>query len=186
MGINEEMFIKKQFEELYLKNLPLMHHIAKKFANLPIEHDDLIGCGNIAFTKCMKLFDPSKSKWATFFSTVMTNEILMLNRKVSKNSVCISIETVVHIDSTGNTLALENLLADEHDKIAALHVKFATEEVFMLIGELESRNKLIIEMYLSGVKQKQIGETLGISQSYVSRMIAKTIKQLRGAYAKGA
>lgn len=64
MGVYKELFIKGQFEELYLKNVPLIHHIAKKFSNLPIEHKDLIGCGHIAFTKCIKCFDPTRCKWA--------------------------------------------------------------------------------------------------------------------------
>lgn len=122
----------------------------------------------------------------TYFSTVMANEILMLNRKVVKNALYASLETIIHIDVTGNILDLENLLADEHDTIAALYEQLMAEEIIALVGTLESRSRMIIKMYLEGAKQQEIGKRLNMSQSYVSRMIAKTIRELKNTYAKGA
>ena len=78
---NEELFISGDIDTLYERNKRLMFHIANKFSNLKLEYDDFIGCGDLAFVKAIKIFNPNKSKWATFFSRLMINEILMVNRK---------------------------------------------------------------------------------------------------------
>ena len=80
---NEELFLMGNVEKLYEKNQPFMNFIAKKYASQDcllgeLEFDDCIGCGNIAFVKALKSFNPDKCKWTTYFSKIMINEIMHL------------------------------------------------------------------------------------------------------------
>ncbi|MEG2374954.1 MAG: sigma factor [Niameybacter sp.] len=100
--INEDLFRIGDYDNLYAQNIAFMYKHMKRFQNLLIEQDDLLGCGNLAFMKAIKTYDPNTSKWLTYFSRLMTNEILMLRRKTQRHRTCISLETVtVAID--GNT-----------------------------------------------------------------------------------
>jgi len=59
---NEELFISGDIETLYKRNKRLMFYIANKFLNLKLEYDEFIECGDLAFAKAIRIFDPNKSK----------------------------------------------------------------------------------------------------------------------------
>ena len=48
------------------------------------------------------------------------------------------------------------------------------------IQELDGRDKsIIVDIYYNDIKQSEVAERLGVSQSYVSRLIKKILKQIR-------
>lgn len=186
MVSNEQLFIDGDIDTLYERNKRLMFHIANKFSNIKVEYDDLMGCGDVAFVKAIKSFDPDKSRWATFFSTIMVNEILMLNRKLNKQFQIISLETPICVDNEQNVLTLQDTipaLKDTTDEVINL---ITIEEILELSKKLSPRKREILGLYLLEMKQKDIGEKLDISQSYVARMIKKISIELRYSYERGA
>jgi len=186
MVSNEEVFISGDIENLYIRNKHLMFHIANKFLNIQLDYDDLIGCGDLAFVKAIKSFDPHKSKWATFFSKIMINEILMINRKKNRYVQTISIETVIFEDSDNNVLTIQDVVAAPKNTMDEVINLIVTEEILMIAKKLSPRKREIFRLYLLGIKQIDIGQILNLSQSYVARLIKNICLELKINYEKGA
>lgn len=186
MVSNEELFISGDIENLYKSNKKLMFHIANKFLNLNLEYDDLMGCGDLAFVKAIKIFNPNKSKWVTYFSKVMVNEILMVNRKKNREVETISIETAICEDSDNNVLTIRDVIPATKNTLDETINLIATEEILIMASKLSSNKRDVLRLHLLGIKQKDIGKTLNLSQSYVSRLIKNICLELKITYEKGA
>lgn len=186
MVSNEELFISGDIENLYKNNKNLMFHIANKFLNLNLEYDDLMECGDLAFVKAIKIFNPNKSKWVTYFSKVMINEILMVNRKKSREVETISIETAICEDSDNNVLKIQDLIPATKDTLDEAINLIVTEEILIMASKLSLKKREILRLHLLGRKQKDIGQALNLSQSYVSRLIKSICLELKSTYEKGA
>ncbi len=186
MVSNEEVFISGDIENLYIRNKHLMFHIANKFLNIQLDYDDLIGCGDLAFVKAIKSFDPHKSKWATFFSKIMINEILMVNRKINSNVQTMSIETAICEDGDQNVLTIQDIIAAPKDTMDEVINLIVTEEILMIAKKLSPKKREVFRLYLLGTKQKCIGQELNISQSYVARLIKNICLELKITYEKEA
>ena len=183
---NEQLFIDGDIDTLYERNKRLMFHIANKFSNLKLEYDDFIGCGDLAFVKAIKIFNPDKSRWVTFFSTIMVNEILILNRKINKQFQIISLETPICVDNEQNVLTLQDAIPALRDTTDEVINLITIEEISKLSKKLSPRKREILELYMLEMKQKDIGEKLNISQSYVARILRKVCIELKDSYEKGA
>lgn len=182
MSSNEELFLLGDVDTLYERNKKLMYHIANKFSNLKLEQDDFIGCGDIAFTKAIKKFNPSKSKWATFFSRIMVNEILMINRNLNRQVETIALETIISGDRDFNVLVLQDVIKAPVDVTEKVVNRIAIEECIKLSKKQDYKKLEIFKLYLNGVKQREIAERLNLSQSYISRVIKKVCLEIRENY----
>lgn len=186
MVSNEELFISGDMETLYKRNKPLIFYIANKFLNLKLEYDEFIECGDLAFAKAIRIFDPDKSKWATFFSKIMINEILMVNRRIVKQVETISIETALCEESDQNLLTIKDVISSKEDTMNEVIDLIVNEEILILINKLTPIKREIMRLHLIGTKQKDIGVALNLSQSYVGRLIKKICKEIKISYEKGA
>jgi RNA polymerase sporulation-specific sigma factor len=186
MVSNEELFISGDIDNLYKSNKHLMYHIANKFSNLKLEEDDLIECGDLAFVRAIKSFNPHKSKWATFFSRVMTNEILMVNRKRNREVQAISIETVICKDSNQNVSTIQEIIPSPKDTMDEVINLIVTEEILMIAKKLSPKKQEVLRLYLLGTKYKDIGQVLNLNAAYVGRLIKKICLELKITYEKGA
>lgn len=183
---NEELFLSGDIDTLYLINKRLMYHIANKFSNLRFEYDDFIGCGDLAFAKALKNFNPNKRKWATYFSRIMVNEILIMNRKRNKEVSLILLDTVIYEDKDFNALTILDVVQSKED-VAEKVVNIVTlEEILKSLRDKKSLKLEIFKLYLQGVKQREIAKKLNISQSYVSRVIKIMNINFKSAYEIGA
>jgi len=183
---NEQLFLNGEIDTLYERNKRLMYHITNKFPNLKLEYDDFMGCGDLAFVKALKIFNPDKGKWAAFFSTIMINEILMANRKLNNQWQTISIETAIYVDNEQSSLTLQELIPATKDTLEEVINLITVEEILRLSEKLSSRKREILRLYIIHTKQKDIGEKLNLSQSYVARLIKRLCLELKVAYEKGA
>ena len=191
----EEMFyIQKLSEEdnlearqiLIERNLRLVVYIAKKFENTGIGIEDLISIGTIGLIKAVNTFCPEKNiKLATYASRCIENEILMFLRKNASQKNEVSIDEPLNIDWDGNELLLSDVLGSDGDEVGRGIEQ--EDERFLLKGfvsELPPREKQIMEMRfgMDGYKeytQKEVADTLGISQSYISRLEKRIIGKLK-------
>lgn len=179
MQSNEELFLSGDIDALYKRNKKLMYHIANKFLNLNFEYDDFIGCGDLAFTKALKKFDPDRCKWATYFSKIMVNEILIMNRKRNKEVPSISLDTVICRD--GN-LTIKDVVQSKEDVMEKALNLITLEEILKHLENSKAFKKEIFKLYLQGVSQRKIGEKFNLSQSYVNRIIKSMKLELKTAY----
>ncbi len=181
-----ETDFEKARDKLIVHNLRLVVYIAKKFESTGIGLEDLVSIGTIGLIKAVNTFSVGKNiKLATYASRCIENEILMFLRKSSQYRNEVSIDEPLNIDWDGNELLLSDVLGTDNDCVNS-HLDGEVEKklLYEAIDKLSPREKQIMEMRfgLNGRKektQKEVADEIGISQSYISRLEKRIIKQLR-------
>lgn len=171
---------------LIVHNLRLVVYIARKFDNVSSGIEDLISIGTIGLIKAVNTFCADRNiKLATYASRCIENEILMYLRKSSNQKNEISIDEPLNVDWDGNELLLSDILGSEADEVGR-DVEMEDErcQLIEFVGELPSREKQIMEMRfgMNGYEeytQSEVADTLGISQSYISRLEKRIIVKLK-------
>lgn len=168
------------------RNLRLVAYIARKFENTGVGMEDLVSIGAIGLIKGVNTFDATKRiKLATYASRCIENEILMHLRKTSKLRLEISIDEPLNIDWDGNELLLSDILGTDSDDISKrLEDEVDKQLLLKALMRLNDREKRIMELRFGlfgneEYTQKQVADMLGISQSYISRLEKRIIRQLR-------
>ena len=155
-------------------NLRLVVYIAKKFDNTGVGVEDLISIGTIGLIKGINTFKPE-------------NEILMYLRKNNKTKLEVSIDEPLNVDWDGNELLLSDILGTDEDVISkGIESEVEKKLLYKAIEKLNHREKVIVEMRYGlnnkdgeEMTQKEVADSLGISQSYISRLEKKIIKRLK-------
>lgn len=169
-------------------NLRLVVYIAKKFDNTGVGVEDLISIGTIGLIKSINTFNPEKNiKLATYASRCIENEILMYLRRNSKTRLEISIDEPLNVDWDGNELLLSDILGTDEDVIYRdLENEVERNMLMKAIAKLTERERTIINLRFGlgdmdgqEMTQKEVAQYLGISQSYISRLEKKIMKQLK-------
>ena len=169
-------------------NLRLVVYIAKKFDNTGVGVEDLISIGTIGLIKGINTFKPDKNiKLATYASRCIENEILMYLRKNNKTKLEVSIDEPLNVDWDGNELLLSDILGTDEDVISkGIESEEEKKLLYKAIEKLNHREKVIVEMRYGlnnkdgeEMTQKEVADSLGISQSYISRLEKKIIKRLK-------
>lgn len=171
---------------LIVHNLRLVVYIARKFDNVSAGIEDLISIGTIGLIKAVNTFCADRNiKLATYASRCIENEILMYLRKSSNQKNEISIDEPLNVDWDGNELLLSDILGSEGDEVGR-DVEMEDErcQLIEFVGELPAREKQIMEMRfgMNGYEeytQSEVADTLGISQSYISRLEKRIIVKLK-------
>ena len=177
---------EKAREKLIEHNLRLVVFLAKKYESSGYDIEDLVSIGSIGLIKGINTYKIDKNiKLATYASRCIANEILMFLRKNKKRKTEISFEDALNYDSEGNELHLEDILGTDEDVVikefeSAMDKKMLEQE----INKLDKRDKqiMILRYGLNNTEeytQKEVAEMLGISQSYISRIEKKVIKNLK-------
>ena len=173
-------------EPLITHNLRLVVYIAKKFDSTGANVEDLVSIGTIGLIKAVNTFCPEKNiKLATYASRCIENEILMHLRKNSQMKNEISIDEPLNVDWDGNELLLSDILGSEQDLVNK-RIEQETECQILLeaVDKLSKRERSIMELRfgLAGNQehtQKEVADSLGISQSYISRLEKRIIERLK-------
>ena len=172
------------------RNLRLVVHVCKKYANTNIDQDDLLSIGTIGLIKGVNSFKPEKgSKLSTYVSKCVDNEILMMLRSTKKLNAEVHLNEPIGKDKDDNVITLEEVLEND-DKCLddVVDTKMKIKKMYNKIKEvLKDREKTIIELRfgLKGGKpktQKEIAKMMGISRSYVSRIETKAIEKLADVF----
>ena len=167
-------------------NLRLVVYIARRFENTGINIEDLISIGTIGLIKAVGTYQPAKSiKLATYASRCIGNEILMYLRKSSNRRQEASIDEPLNVDGDGNELLLSDILGSDANAVSQQLEQDAERAVLRsAVAALSARERQIMELRFGltdGVErtQKEAADALGISQSYISRLEKRIIRQLK-------
>lgn len=163
-------------EKLILGNIRLALYIASSFDSLDI--DELESLSLVGLVKAGNSFSPAKNtKFSTYATKCIRNEILQGMRKSAKSKNIIYFSQL--LDETNErmkNISYEDVIEDTTSELA-----FEKAENFAMLNEIiygmSKKSREILYLYADGMTQKEIGEKMGISQSYVSRV-------LRGIYEK--
>ena len=170
------------------RNLRLVVYIAKKFENTGIGVEDLISIGTIGLIKAIQTFKLDKKiKLATYASRCIENEILMYLRRTNKTKMEVSIDEPLNVDWDGNELLLSDILGTDEDVIyRGIENEVERKLLMNAVSKLSKREKTIIRLRFGlgtvdgqEMTQKEVANLLGISQSYISRLEKKIMRQLK-------
>lgn len=172
-------------DKLIEHNLRLVVFLSKKYENTKIDLEDLVSIGTIGLIKGINTFKGDKNiKLATYASRCIDNEILMYLRKNKKRRADVSLDESLSYDKEGNELTLEDVLGTESDIVTRPLEENNMKKIMLEeINKLKPRDKeIMIKRYgLDGkdeLTQKEVASYLGISQSYISRIEKKVIKEI--------
>ena len=183
-GNNDEA--AKAREILIERNLRLVAHIAKKYQNVDEDMEDLISIGTIGLIKAISSFDAGKGKLSTYASRCIDNELLMLLRSKKKSSREVSLFEPIGTDKEGNEINLLDII--EHEQEDVTEQMALCDNIKKMAGLLDKvltdrEREIIFLRYglVTGkeVTQREIGDMLHISRSYVSRIEKKAVEKLR-------
>jgi len=156
------------------RNLRLVAHIAKKYHAR--DSEDLISIGTVGLIKAVASFDPAKGvRLATYASRCIENEIRMFLRASRKYSSDVYLQDPIGVDKDGNSITIEDKLADESYSIdEQVTLRLDSGVLRKTIAHvLHARERLIVELRYGlrtgeEVTQREIAKALHISRSYVS------------------
>ena len=109
----------------------------------------------------------------------------MFLRKSSQYRNELSIDEPLNIDYDGNELLLSDVLGTDEDIVnKGIETEAEREILRNAVSELSQREREIMEMRFGLIDgkektQKEVADTIGISQSYISRLEKKIIKKLK-------
>ena len=173
-------------DELICHNLRLVVYLSKKYESSGVPPEDLVSIGTIGLIKAVNTFTPERNiKLATYASRCIGNEILMYLRKTSSRRQEASIDEPLNVDSDGNELLLSDVLGTEEDQVGQRLEQNAERAVLRRsVERLSARERQIMELrfgLVDGVEhtQKEAADAIGISQSYISRLEKRIIRDLR-------
>lgn len=168
------------------RNLRLVAHVSKKYANTNVEQDDLISIGTIGLIKGINSFDIDKgARLSTYVSRCIDNEILMHLRATKKLGAEVYLNEPIGKDKDDNVVTLQEVLENDDRSIEeVVDLKMKIKKLYEKMKlVLKDREKTILELRfgLDGHKpktQNEIAKSMGISRSYVSRIETKAIGKL--------
>lgn len=176
----------KAREILIERNLRLVAHIAKKYQNVDEDMEDLISIGTIGLIKAISSFDAGKGKLSTYASRCIDNELLMLLRSKKKSSKEVSLFEPIGTDKEGNEINLLDIIEHEQEDVTEqMDLYENVRKLEKLLDKVLTQREREIIFLRYGlatgkeVTQREIGEKLHISRSYVSRIEKKALGKLR-------
>lgn len=194
LKIDKEIELVKAFQEdnnmqakseLIEHNLRLVMYIAKKFESKKLDMQDLVSVGSIGLIKAVDSYKLDKNiKLATYASRCIENEILMFLRKANKSINDLSLDDSLSNEEDGNNLTLGEIIPDEEPAYSEIELKDEKAYLLRSISNLNERERTIMYMRygLNGYEeqtQKEVADTMNISQSYISRLEKKILHKLK-------
>ena len=175
-------------QKLILHNLRLVSHIVRKYYSNNKNQEDLVSIGTIGLVKAVDTYNTDNgTRFATYASKCIQNEILMSFRAEKKHSSDVSINETIDVDRDGNPLAYIDVISSDENVSEETERKIMSERALKCIKTvltLRERQIIIMRYGLCGTQeltQREIAEKLGISRSYVSRIEKSALEKLRSA-----
>ena len=177
---------------LIIHNLRLVAHIVKKYYTASKNQDDLISIGTIGLIKAIDTFDQKNgTRFATYASKCLQNEILMYFRSQKKLSCEVSLSEPIDVDKDGNPLTYIDIISTDDTIAEDIDNKIKSAKAMKIINNvLDKREREIIIMRygLAGepaITQREAAIKLGISRSYVSRIEKTALSKINSYISPG-
>ena len=156
-------------EQIILSNYSIVFSVMQKLS-IPASDEDMFQTGIIGLLKAINTFDVSKGyQFSTYAFPIVRNEILLSFRKNKKSvKAAFSLDDNVDIGN-GESVSYAEMIADRKDYEENTVNSMLAQQIFSKLSPREKR--IFIMFFVDGKTQCEISEALGISQSYISRII---------------
>lgn len=165
-------------EKLFLDNQRLVHYIIWNKANVDLrnavgyDYEDFVSIGNIELLKACKYYNSDVSKFSTYATMIIYNEIMMEFRKIKRNKImneAISLHTPLP-DMENYTL--EDITIDPHASIDYCldQREISLDNFYKILNEIECK---IVKLRYDGLSQHEIGKIMNISRPQIARLLKK-------------
>ena len=163
-------------DQLVRHNLRLVAHVCKKYYAATSNQDD----------KAVDTFDPARaSKFASYASRCIENELRMELRKIRREGAAVSLQEP--LESGSGQLTLADTLPDGTVMEDDCERRADAARLRRLVDTLPARERALLQLRygLGGERpatQQQTADKLGISRSYVSRLEKRALTRLMNAW----
>lgn len=165
------------------RNIAYAHYVVGKFfkgktVKRQQDYDELFSSAQIGLVKAFNKFNvESGFKFLTFADKVITNEILILLRKIRKDVKYGFISTSYALNDEENSYIEDVLVSEDLDIAKQVEVITVAKDNMKLLTD---REKLIYDLYVNkGMTQCEIAEIVGIRQENISRNMSRIRKKLK-------
>ncbi len=195
LNVEEEKYYLEKMREgsleakhtLIERNLRLVAHISRKYQSGEEDMEDLISIGTIGLIKAIGTFNYERgNRLATYAARCIDNELLMYFRGKKKTSREVSLYEPIGTDKEGNQINLMDVVeSTDREIFEMIELKSNTRKIYEMIPRvLNDRERQIIEWRYGlynrkPVTQREIADKLGISRSYVSRIVMMRLSFFR-------
>lgn len=167
------------------RNLRLVAKIANKLKDRGVDKQDLFQNGVVGLIKAVETFNPDKSfKFSSYAGVCIQNEMLMSLRKHKSSDRCISISEPLDFDKDGTALELQDtLMAQDVPVDEQVENNMEAERLEKALKKLSRREQLVLMLRFGlfghpELTQREVGEKLSISRSFISRIESNSINKL--------
>ena len=178
-------------EALVLDNGKLVWHIVRRMVRpYPTDPEDWHSIGMVGLVKAALVYDPSRGiQFSTVAVPCIQHEIYTekrrRNAKGRRVTGLLSLDDPIR-DKHGNVRTIADLTPDPSADVD--RAMFEREQFDYLLGstiKLTVRERMVLSGTLDGMMQREIAETLDISQAHVSRIWKRAVAKLRRGYEEG-
>lgn len=165
--------------ELITQNINLARYTAGKFKTMPLEPEELPAQAFLGLAKAAAHYRGSRgASFATFAVLVMEREILTAYRREKKHFGLVSLDAPL-TDSDGKDATLKDILPALEDTYGYIDSLSAMQSE---VKRLSSTERQLLELMVNDPdrRQREYSRMMGVSQSYVSRVMRDIYKKLRG------
>ena len=159
---------KEVFNTILKDNKNLIYSIARKY--ITIEKEDAFQIGSIELLKAVETFNPNKGKFSVYAYRMIDNEFQTIIKKkrvstMSYDEKCSEDEKLTILDTIADSTNLE---------AEYLEKEFIDNRIKDIIKSYTKKNekkeKAIILTLTGCYTQEEIGEILGVTHGYISRI----------------
>ncbi|MFT9495847.1 sigma-70 family RNA polymerase sigma factor [Anaerosolibacter sp.] len=177
------------FEEVLVKYDNLIHNRALKWTNF-YDLDEMKQIASIGLWKAYKKYDAEKGiGFGWFADVVIRNEFYVYHRNNMQRhtkagaqvKLIISMDTPVTEDEN---ITIADIVSDGIDFVEELADKEIGKSLIEEIHRLRSSDERIMNLYLMGYNQTEIGKIISRSQAQVSRQMKRSFESIRKAYTR--
>jgi len=182
-------------EELVGLHLPLVEYLARRFRNRGEPLEDLVQVGTIGLLKAIDRFDLQREvEFSTYATPTIVGELkrhfrdkgwaVRVPRRLQELNLSLNKVVAQLSQEIGRSPTIAEIAAkagmSQEEVLEGLETLEYRAALGPLIAELPERERRILYLrFFRGMTQSQIAGRLGISQMHVSRLLARSLAQLR-------
>lgn len=180
-------------EKIAYHNIRFAYKLVRKFySNTDMEESFL--CALLGLTKAIKIYDPEQaSSFKNYLFRVMDNEVKAYLRYLKSRKNYDNFCDIIMLDKHGDSVEFEDMVVDNDGDVENITIENERESsVNLLVGRVKAiANKTLSPFEYRAFccyygyfgnktkTQQEIGDELGVTRSYVSRLANQALEKLK-------